>query len=406
MENLLDIRSRVEFDESIAHSEIQSYSPFASSTYNNSDDIHIVIQHQDQCHLPSQSWLRIIGKFLQSDGTKIADGTSLTTLAILFLFQKIRYLLFGIEIDESKNVGLTSIMKAYASLSPNQLQFLEIAGWNPKKLVDANGNFEVMIPLNLILGFAEDFQKIIVNGKHELILTRSNTDVNAIVQTNAAVTAKNTFKFQLTKIEWLMPVITLSNSKKASLLKSIQNDPPLMVSHRAWELYEYPQLPETSKHIWTVKTSSQLEKPRYVILAFQTARNNDLKGDASKFDHCDIRNVKLFLNSQYYPYGDMNIDMNSNQYALLYEMFARFQATYYGKNIEPILSMESFKDDAPLIIFDCSKQNELLKSAPVDVRIEFESRKEFPKKTSALCLIIHDRIFQYKPISGEIKKMM
>lgn len=273
MENLLDIRSRVEFDESIAHSEIQSYSPFASSTYNNSDDIHIVIQHQDQCHLPSQSWLRIIGKFLQSDGTKIADGTSLTTLAILFLFQKIRYLLFGIEIDESKNVGLTSIMKAYASLSPNQLQFLEIAGWNPKKLVDANGNFEVMIPLNLILGFAEDFQKIIVNGKHELILTRSNTDVNAIVQTNAAVTAKNTFKFQLTKIEWLMPVITLSNSKKASLLKSIQNDPPLMVSHRAWELYEYPQLPETSKHIWTVKTSSQLEKPRYVILAFQTDRN-------------------------------------------------------------------------------------------------------------------------------------
>ena len=128
MENLLDIRSRVEFDETIAHSEIQSYSSFASSTYNKSDDIHIVIQHQDQCHLPSQSWLHIIGKFLQNNGEEVLDGTSLTKLAILFLFQKIRYLLFGVEIDESKNVGLTSIMKAYASLSPNQLQFLEIAG--------------------------------------------------------------------------------------------------------------------------------------------------------------------------------------------------------------------------------------------------------------------------------------
>ena len=102
----------------------------------------------------------------------------------------------------------------------------------------------------------------------------------------------------------------------------------------------------------------------------------------------------------------MNIDMNSNQFVLLYEMFAQFQASYYGKNRELILSMEKFKNDAPLIIFDCSKQNDLLKSAPVGVRIEFESRLDFPKKTSALCLIIHDRIFQYKPISGEIKKMM
>ena len=350
--------------------------------------------------------MHIIGKFLQNNGEEVLDGTSLTKLAILFLFQKFRYLLFGVEIDESKNVGLTSIMKAYASLSPNQLPFLEIAGWNPEKLVDEKGNFEIMIPLNMLLGFEENFQKTIVNGKHELILTRSNTDVNAVIQTNAAVTANHTFKFQLTKIECLMPVITLSSAKKASLLKSIQNDPALMVSHRAWELYEYPQLPETSKHIWTVKTSSQLEKPRYVILAFQTARNNDLKGDACMFDHCDIRNVKLFLNSQYYPYGDMNLDIENNQFALLYEMFARFQSSYYGKNVEPILNMETFKKEAPLIIFDCSKQNELLKSAPVDVRIEFESRKDFPKKTSALCLIIHDRIFQYKPISGEVKKMV
>lgn len=154
-----------------------------------------------------------------------------------------------------------------------------------------------------------------------------------------------------------------------------------------------------------VVASSQLEKPRYVILGFQTARNNVLRADASAFDHCDISDVKLFLNSQYYPYGNMNLNMNNNQYALLYEMFANFQSSYYGRNNEPIFNMTEFKNQAPLIVFDCSKQNESLKYAPVDVRLEIESRTNFKDKTSAYCLIIHDRIIQYKPISGDVKKM-
>ena len=406
MENLLDIKSPIVFDESVAHWEVHSHLPFATSTFNNSDEIHIVIQHQDQCLLPSRSSIRVIGKITQTDNTKIKAGTSLVNMAICHLFSEIRYLLNAIEIDKCKNVGSTVLMKAYPSLNPNQLKFLEISGWDSSNRIDDDGNFEVILPLSLILGFAEDYQKIIVNAKHELVLTRSNTDRNAIIQTQQAVTDKNTFKFTLTEIEWLMPIIILSNAKKASLLKFIEKDPALTLSFRSWELYEYPQIPETSKHIWTVKTSSQLEKPRYIILAFQTARNNELTANASEFDHCNIRNVKLFLNSQYYPYGDMNLDMDNNQFALLYEMFANFQTSYCGKNIELILNMTAFKDRVPLIVFDCSRQNEMLKSAPVDVRLEFESRGDFSKKTSALCLIIHDRIIQYKPISGDVKKLM
>ena len=202
-----------------------------------------------------------------------------------------------------------------------------------------------------------------------------------------------------------MPNITLSNARKASLLKFIEKDPALTVSFRSWELYEYPQLPATSKHVWTVKTTNQLEKPRYVILAFQTARNNEAKANASEFDHCNISNVKLFLNSQYYPYGNLNLNMEKNQFVLLYEMFAKFQASYYGREVEPIINSTDFKSRIPLIVFDCSKQNESLKSAPVDVRLEFETKKDFPEKTTALCLIIHDRIIQYKPISGDVKRI-
>ena len=93
---------------------------------------------------------------------------------------------------------------------------------------------------------------------------------------------------------------------------------------------------------------------------------------AGHFDHCNISNVKLFLNSQYYPYGNMNLDVNRNQYAILYDMYANFQNAYYGKDAEPMLKKLEFLTYVPLIVIDCSKQNESLKNAPVDVRLKQE----------------------------------
>ena len=128
-----------------------------------------------------------------------------------------------------------------------------MADWNSSNFLGAHGNFEALIPLNMIFGFAEDYQKIIVNGKHELTITRSITDRNAVIQTNQAVTNKNTFQFTFLKIEWLMPVVILTTTKKASLLKFIEKDPIINASFRSWELHKCFQIPETLKHTWTVK---------------------------------------------------------------------------------------------------------------------------------------------------------
>ena len=87
-------------------------------------------------------------------------------------------------------------------------------------------------------------------------------------------------------------------------------------------------------------------------------------------------------------------------------MFLNFQSSYYEKETsESALTRTRFMDNAPLIIVDCSKQSEFLKYAPVDVCLEFEANADFPEATSAFCLTLHDRIIQYKPISGEKKKL-
>ena len=116
--------------------------------------------------------------------------------------------------------------------------------------------------------------------------------------------------------------------------------------------------------------------------------------------------MKLFLNDQCYPYGNLNLNINRNQYAVLYEMYTNFETNYYGKESQPLLSKREFIDFAPLIAIDCSKQNESLKYGPVDVRLEFEASENFPPQTSAYCLILHDRLVEYKPISGGVKKLV
>ena len=411
MEEILSIQSPVAFDESIAHYEIHAHKPYTSS-FNNTDEIRILIQHQDLCLLPSRSVLRICGQLTNVDGTRAAN-TRFVNNGVCHLFDEIRYEINAVEIDRCKNVGLTSIMKGWTSFKPTQSSILENAGWldvaETKQIANEAGYFDVSIPLSMLLGFAEDYHKIIVNVKHELIFTRSSSDSNAIIQTPIMVDNRPTydgFKITLEKIEWLMPYVVVSDINRVRLLSFIEKDRPVAMGFRSWELYEYPLLPMTSEHVWTVKTSNQLEKPRFIILAFQTARKNSRSNNASHFDHCNIRNVKLYLNSQCYPYSDLNLDINSNQYSILYNMFANFQTAYYGREAEPMLNKHEFINTIPLIVIDCSKQNESIKNAPVDVRLQFESRGNFPANTSAYCLILHDRVVHYTPVSGEVKKLI
>ncbi|XP_051174290.1 uncharacterized protein LOC127289998 [Leptopilina boulardi] len=377
MAETLNILSPVKYDDSLAHYEIHSHQPYVSSAFNNSDEIRIAVQHQDLYILPCKSTLHVHGRLAKPNNTDVTN-TKLISNGVSYLFNEIRYELNGVEVDRCKNVSLTTTMKTYISQTPNQIIYAENAGYldfnDDSRVSNEHGYFDVNIPLSMILGFAEDYRKIVVNAKHELILTRSRTDRNAIVNINAA--EREEFKIVIDKIEWMIPYLFVNDRQKIEILRFIEKDPLISMSFRSWEMYEYPLIPATQKHIWTVKTSTQVEKPRYVILGFQTNRKDHQARYANFFDSCNLINVKLFLNSQYYPYES-----------------------------EPLPSRNNFKDYAPLAVIDCSKQYEFLKQASVDVRLEFESSENFPANTAAYCLIIHDRIIQYKPISGVVKKV-
>ncbi|KAL6416448.1 hypothetical protein ACFW04_013464 [Cataglyphis niger] len=206
----------------------------------------------------------------------------------------------------SRNVGITSTN--YASLTVEKSGILQNAGWDFAAKNHAIDDFNFCVPLSTLLGFCEDYD-----------------DYNCLVSRES-----HEPKIVLLKIQWRMPHVVLNNINKLALLRTLDSGRYLSVAFRSWDLYEFPLLQNTTKHSWAVKAATQLEKPRYVIFALQSGRKNVLPQVPSIFDNCKLTNVKLYLNSDFYLYDDMNLNFEKNKIAVLYDMYSKFRKTYYG----------------------------------------------------------------------------
>lgn len=396
--NILNVLEKPTFDNAIVNFEKHTHGPYSANNLDNNDEIRLPIQQQDAYTAAYCSSLYIRGQLLKADGT-VSKTAFFDKMGLLFLFDEIRFEMNGITIDRCRNPGLTALMKGYVSFNSNEAVRLENAGWTTENFTDENGYFDVCIPLKICLGFAEDFQKIILNIRQELVLVRSNSDVNAIVNP----TANEIIKVKLHCVQWQVPHVSVADAERLTLMKCLEKNIDLSVPFRSWDLHEFPLLMESQSHTWNIKTSSQLEKPRFIIFGFQCARKNIASRRMSEFDHCELANFKVFLNSESYPYDNLNINFKKNFYATLYEMYSQFQQSYYQKECEPLLSPYKFKSIAPLVVIDCSHQNEVLKSGAVDIRLEFSTNKNIPKETSAYCIIIHDRLAYYNPLTSMVR---
>ncbi|XP_070170387.1 uncharacterized protein [Polyergus mexicanus] len=279
MTDILNIGGEPVFDDRIVKIETHTYNPYANTTFEHSDEIQIPIQQQDLYTLPYESFLYIEGKLVinkPAEGSNVVLGNN----CVAFMFDEIRYELDGVEIDRSRNVGITSTLK------------------------------------NCLLEFCEDYRRVVINARHELILIRSRNDNNCLIGNLVLEPVIDIFKIQRR-----MPHVVLNKINKLSMLRALESGQYLSMGFRSWDLYEFPLLQRTTKHSWPIKTATQLEKPRYVVFVLQTGRNNVMSEDTSRFDDCKLTNVKLYLNSECYPYDDMNLDFDKNRWLILYDTY-------------------------------------------------------------------------------------
>jgi len=118
--------------------------------------------------------------------------------------------------------------------------------------------------------------------------------------------------------------------------------------------------------MWRLSVKSAPEKPCWIIAAFQTDKSGNQEHNPSIFDHFNLTNMYVMLNSKRYreiDYDDTNF--TQQKFSRVYGDAAAFRTKFC--NVENLISNPNitpadYKELFPLFVFDMTKQSEKLKN--------------------------------------------
>ena len=144
---------------------------------------------------------------------------------------------------------------------------------------------------------------------------------------------------------------------------------------------------------WRLGVRTAPEKPRYLLLAIQMDESGNQDHNASMFDHGNVVNTSVVLNSIKYPSLDANANFTKYQFAQFYKYMTEFIWDYYG--MDPLISGNSihtlaYTELTPLFVFNVLEQSEHLNHGVVDITVEMQFSENIAD-TKAYALVISDR---------------
>ena len=435
MADILQITEDIPVDDSIYEYEYKEYNPITGTDLNRGS-IVITIESQDIYTHPAESFLIIEGQLLKDNDNLYLnnDNISLINNGIMYLFSDIRYHLASHEIEVLQNPGhATTIlgMLKYPddfnkSQGLNQLwapdtgdgtAVAENLGFKLRRdyiinMVEGAGNkgkFSFKIPLKHFLGFCEDYKKILYGMQQRLTLTRTGND-NAILKGNAAAGgAAAEGKIKIERIRWFMPHVIPSDAYRLQLDKVIEKKEKIPVGYRMLQCDNIPVVGGTG-FTWRLGVKSSPDIPRFIIVGFQTEKQNDQTKNPAIFDHCQVRNIYVTLNAKRYPDTDYENDFRINNFSRIYGDAATFRKKFY--NMDELISNSSIRPDNyknlfPLFVFDVTKQSEKLKTSVSDIHIKASFNGDNPQpETVAYAVIISDRLFHFVSDGSKITNIV
>ena len=314
---------------------------------HNAGQITITIENQDQFLHLHNSYLLIEGDVLKADNTRYADADliALTNNGLFYLFYSLKLTLAGQTVENVNYPGQVTSLLGLASYSSTYYKGCGLTqGWFPHinnnaaanntgfytrqgyliRNPNPKGTFQCAIPMQHIFGFVDDYSKVTYGMPDTLQLIRK-VDNDALFRTAAAGAGK----VVLSKLAWSVPMFQPNDVLKLNLYKSIAASNAIPVSFRMRQCERF-SLPQTRSTVWRLGVSSAPEKPRWVLVGLQTDKSGNQANNAVIFNHCNLRNIQVWLNHSRYPSVDMATDFAKKQYAGVCKSFYDFANRYYG----------------------------------------------------------------------------
>ena len=426
MADILQITEDIPVDDSIYEYEYKEYNPIAGTDFNRGS-IVITIESQDIYTHPAESFLIIDGQLLPDAGG-VYDGDNITLInnGMMYLFSDVRYHLASHEMEVLQNPGqATTIlgMLKYPddfakSQGLNQLWVPDTTDTADRQLnkgfgirydyiIDTpnpKGTFRFKIPLKHFLGFCEDYRKVLYGMQQRLTLTRSGNINDIIFRANNVAVGK----VNIERIRWFMPHVIPSDAYKLQLDKVIEKKEKIPVGYRMLQC-DNTQVPDSKAFNWRLGVKSSPDIPRFIIVGFQSGKNNSQEANPAIFDHCRVENIYVTLNAKRYPDTDYDTDFMKNQYGRIYGDSALFRKKFYNMDelvSNPGINPIYYKNIFPLFVFDVSKQSEKLKTSVSDIHIKASFGANPPANTMAYAVIISDRLFHFVSDGSKITNIV
>ncbi|XP_065663026.1 uncharacterized protein LOC136085630 [Hydra vulgaris] len=416
-QSILNITETPIVDESIEKYYYQDYDPASRPNLNNTGNIIINIEQSGLYSVPSDAYLLFEGRLLKTDNTAYAnaDAVALTNNGIMYLLSQIAYQLSNQDIEVVFNPGQATTMLGMLKY-PNDYQLAqglnqlwykdsattaviaENTGFAARQgyLIQkptAKGTFSFCVPLKHIFGFCDDYDKVIYGFKHTIVLTRKSDD-DAIFR-GATVAAG---KVDLQRVTLFMPHVQPALAQQNELLSIIASKATLPVAFRTRQC-DSLEIPQTLSTTWKLSVKTFSERPRYIIVGFQTNKNGDQTTNPAIFDHCDLKSIYVMLSSDKYPVTDYSLSFPNQQFSRAYRDAAVFSEKYYGmnelitnSNIQPL----DYKDLFPIFVIDVSNQPERYKLSVIDIQIKMNFNTAVPQYTLGYAVVISDKLVNFK----------
>ena len=351
------------------------------------------------------------------DGSAYADNDqiALTNIGPMFLFSGVKYSLSGQEIESVNNPGQATVMLNMLKYSPDFERGSGLAqcfssdstttaatatntGFAKRhdfiiKQSNPKGTFSFYMPFQAIFGFCEDYGKVMYGFRHTLQMVRKSDD-DAIFRAAGAAPGKCV----LTKVSWIMPHVVPNDIRKVELYKQIADNTSFEAAFRQRQCDTFT-VPATTDTSWRVGVRTAVERPCYIVIGFQTAKTDNQTTNPAVFDHCNLKNMFVVLNTERYPEIDNLTDFTKLHYSLAYKSMDEFTSRFYhidnlvaNNTIDPL----TYKNLYPLFVFDVTKQSERLSQGIVDITVKMQFHENCPANTQAYALVFSNRLLNIK----------
>ncbi|XP_065658432.1 uncharacterized protein LOC136082941 [Hydra vulgaris] len=251
--------------------------------------------------------------------------------------------------------------------------------------------FSFCIPLRHIFGFCDDYDKVIFGFKHTITFVKK-TDNDAIFKLATVADAK----VNLNEISLFIPHMLPADAERFKLFNQVASKTNIPVCYHQRQC-DTISVQQPTRFSWDVCTRIDTERPRYIIIAFQTIKSGDQNANPSIFDHCDLSNIYISLNFESYPAVDYNLSFPNKQFSRAYRDAAVFNEKFYGMNdmiTHRNITPSDYKDLYPIFVFDVSKQSKKLLSGLLQIKVTATLSTTVSVGIEVFAVTISDKMLQ------------